>query len=171
MPSRLSQNPFACVDQDDGEVRGRGAGDHVAGILFVAGRVGDDELALFRRKEAVGDIDGDALLALGGEAVDEQCKVDVLALRAHSLAVALQSRELILEDHLRVIQQPADQRRFAVIDAATGDEAQQTLVLVLKQIGVDVLGNECVDLIGRGLPLGCHLQKYPSCFFFSMLAV
>ena len=132
MPSRLRQNALARVDQDDGEVRGRGAGDHVAGILLVAGRVGDDELALFRREEAVGDIDGDALLALGGEAVDEQRKVDVLALRADSLAVALESRELILEDHLRVIQQPADQRRFAVIDAAAGDEAQQTLVLMLN---------------------------------------
>jgi hypothetical protein len=34
--------------------------------LLVAGRVGDDELALLGREEAVGDIYGDALFALGG---------------------------------------------------------------------------------------------------------
>ena len=55
------------------------------------------------------------------------------ALRADLLRVRLQRRELILEDHLRVVQQPADQRRFAVIDAAAGDEAQQALVLVLRR--------------------------------------
>ena len=50
--------------------------DHVARILLVAGRVGDDELALVGREEAVGDVDGDALLALGGEAVDEQGEIE-----------------------------------------------------------------------------------------------
>ena len=34
------------------------------------GRVGDDELALVGGEEAVGDVDRDALLALGGQAVD-----------------------------------------------------------------------------------------------------
>jgi hypothetical protein len=33
------------VDQDDGGVRGRRAGHHVARVLLVARRVGDDELA------------------------------------------------------------------------------------------------------------------------------
>jgi hypothetical protein len=56
----------------------------------------------------------------------------------------------------------------AVIDAAAGDEAQQGFVLVLQQIGVDVLGDEVLRLI-RGVKIS-H-QKYPSCFFFSMLAV
>jgi hypothetical protein len=32
--------------------------------------------------------------------------------------------------------------RLAIVHAAAGDEAQQRLVLVLRQIGVDVLGNE-----------------------------
>ena len=42
-----------------------GAGRHVAGVLLVARRVGDDEGALLGREIAVGDVDG-ALLALGG---------------------------------------------------------------------------------------------------------
>ena len=41
--------------------------------------------------------------------------------------VLRQRRELILEDQLGVVQQPADQRRLAVIDRAAGDEAQQIL--------------------------------------------
>ncbi len=45
-------------------------------------RVGDDELALVGGEVAVGNVDGDALLALGGEAVDQEREVDVLPLRA-----------------------------------------------------------------------------------------
>jgi hypothetical protein len=41
----LRQHALARVDQDDREIGGRGAGRHVAGVLLVAGRVGDDELA------------------------------------------------------------------------------------------------------------------------------
>jgi hypothetical protein len=81
-------------------IGGRGAGDHVAGILLVAGRVGDDELALVGGEEAVGDVDGDALLALGGEAVDQQAK-SISPPRADLLAVASSaaswSSKIILE--------------------------------------------------------------------------
>ena len=51
---------------------------------------------------------------------------------------ARERRELILEDHLRLVQQPADQRRLAVVHAAAGDEAQQALALVRAQVGFDV---------------------------------
>jgi hypothetical protein len=51
-------------------------------------------------------------------------------LRAVALAVAFQRGELVLEDHLAVVEQPPDQGGLAVIDAAAGDEAQQALVLV-----------------------------------------
>jgi hypothetical protein len=39
------------IDQQHGEVGRRGAGRHVAGILLVAGRVGDDERAAVRREK------------------------------------------------------------------------------------------------------------------------
>ena len=71
-----SSTPLARVDEHDREVGGRGAGDHVAGVLNVAGRVGDDELAPRRGEVAVGDVDGDALLALGAQAVGQQRQVD-----------------------------------------------------------------------------------------------
>ena len=63
-------------------------------------RVGDDELALLAREEAVGDVDRDALLALGAKAVDQQREIDRLALRPVPLAVAFERGELVVEDLL-----------------------------------------------------------------------
>ena len=155
MAPGLRQHALARVDQDDGEVSGAGARHHVARVLFVARRVGHDELALFGAEEAVGDIDGDALLALGGQTIDQQGEVDPAALRAHALAVGLQRGKLVLEDHLAVIKQAPDQRRFAIVHRPAGDEAQHGLVLVLVEVAVDILGNQAVDdvngLMGDGL--------------------
>ena len=127
VPAGLRQHALARIDQDDGQVGGRGAGHHVARVLLVPGRVGDDELAPLGGEEAVGDVDGDALLALGRQPVDQQREIELLALGAEPARVALERRELIVEQRLRFVQQPADQRALAVIDAAAGDEAQQLL--------------------------------------------
>ena len=85
------------------------------------------------REIAVGDVDRDALLALGGEPVDQQREIDRLALRPVPLAVGFQRGELVVEDLLAVVQQPPDQRRLAVVDAAAGDEAQQLLALPARR--------------------------------------
>ena len=66
----------ARVDQDDARRRRSTRRCHVARVLHVAGRVGDDELAPLGGEVAVGDVDGDALLALGREAVGEEREVD-----------------------------------------------------------------------------------------------
>jgi len=92
----------------DGEIGRRGAGRHVARILFVAGCIRDDELALRRGKEAIGDVDRDTLLALGLQSVDQQGEVDIAARGAVLRRVTLQRRELVLEDQLRVVEQPTD---------------------------------------------------------------
>ena len=125
VPPGLRQHALARVDHQHGELGGRRAGDHVAGILLVAGRVGDDELALGTREIAIGDVDRDALLALGRQAVDQQREIESVALRADRLAVGFEARELVVEDLPAVVQQPPDQGRLAVVDAAAGDEAQQ----------------------------------------------
>jgi len=49
-------------------------------------------------------------------------------------------RQLVLEQQLGFIQQASDQRRFAVVDAAAGDEPQQILALLLGEIGLDLGG-------------------------------
>src|SRR6266581_1834717 len=92
-------------------------------------------------------------------AVDEQGEVEVVALGTHLLRIDFQRRELVLEEHFRFVEQPADHGALAVVHAAAGDEAQQSLALVGLEVGLDVLG-EHVGYV-------CH-QKYPSCFFFSM---
>ena len=119
----LLDDAVAGVDEHDRQVGRRRAGDRVARVLHVAGAVGDDEVAVRRREVAVGDVDRDALLALGAQAVGEQGEVDVVgaALAADGLDVL----ELVLEDRLRVVQQAADQRRLAVVDAADGREPQR----------------------------------------------
>ena len=143
----LDQHALARIYQDRGAIGGRGTGHHVAGILLVSRAVGDDELALLGREKAIGDIDRDALLALGGKPVDQQREVDLLPLRAHLLAVVLERGELVFEDHLRIVEQAADQRRFAIVHAAAGDEAQHRLVLVLLEIGLDIVGDQRVGLV------------------------
>jgi hypothetical protein len=101
VPPGLDQHAPARIDQDHRQLGGRGAGDHVAGVLLVAGAIGDDELAPVGREEAVGDVDGDALLALGGQPVDQQRVVELLPLRADALAVASRlaswSSKIVLE--------------------------------------------------------------------------
>ena len=71
------------VHQHHGGVgAGRGR-HHVAGVLLVAGRIADDELAVFGGEVAVRHVDGDALLALGRQAIGQQREIGLtLALHA-----------------------------------------------------------------------------------------
>src|SRR5262249_36932909 len=74
-------------------------------------------------ERAVGDVDRDPLLALGAQPVGEEGEVHV------AVAAAQRGRldvlELVGEDLLRVVEQPAEQGRLAVVDRAGGDEPQQ----------------------------------------------
>ena len=82
----LLEHAVARVDEHDDRVgRGR-AGDHVARVLHVAGAVGEDERPAPGREVAVGDVDRDALLALGAQAVGEQREVDARRARRRSRA-------------------------------------------------------------------------------------
>ena len=81
--ARLLDHALARVDQHDRHLGGRGARDHVARVLLVPGRVGEDEAPPRGREVAVRDVDRDALLALGAQAVGQQRQVEVpLPLRA-----------------------------------------------------------------------------------------
>ena len=107
---------MAGVDEHDRDVGGRCAGDHVARVLRVARRVGDDEAAARCGEVAMSDVDGDALLALGTQTIGQQCEVALAV--AVAPAGLLDRGELILEHRLGVVQQPTDQRALAVVDAA-----------------------------------------------------
>ena len=140
MTAGLRLHPMAGIDEDDRELTGGGAGGHVPRVLLVAGRVGDDELALVGREITVGDIDGDALLALGLEAVGQEREIHLSghAGRAELGAIALHGGKLILVDHLGIVQEPTDERGFSIVDGAARQKAKQFLFLMAIEIGVDI---------------------------------
>ena len=125
VPAGLLQQPVTGVDENDHQLGGGGAGDHVAGVLQVPRGVGDDEFALGCGEVAVGHVDGDALLALGAQAVGHQGEVGVFV--AAFPRRAFDGGQLVLHDGLGVIQQPADQGGLAVVDRTGGGKAQQGL--------------------------------------------
>ena len=127
VPAGLLHQTVPGIDEHDRQLCGRRAGHHVAGVLNVAGGVGDDELALGRGEVAVGDVDRDALLALGAQPVGHQRQVGVVV--AAFLGGALNRRQLILHHRLGVEQQPPDQRRLAVVDRTGGGDAQAAVAI------------------------------------------
>ena len=160
VPARLREQALARVHQHYRKLGGGCAGRHVARVLLMARAVGDDEFAFLGAEESVCHIDGDALLALGGQAIDQQREIDLAVLGAVAARIGFQRRELVVEQQLGVVQQAADQRAFSIVHAAAGDEAQQILALVLAQ----VIG----DRTDRRSVVDARHQKYPSCFFFSI---
>ena len=135
MATGLIQHAFARVDQQNRQIAGRGAGRHIAGVLLMSRRVGDNKFTLLGREVAVGHVDSDALLALRLQSVYQQRQVELFALGAVTLAVVVQRGELIFIDLTRIVQQAADQRAFAVVDAAAGEKTQQTFMLLRGQPG------------------------------------
>ena len=123
VPARLLDHALARVDQDQRDLRRGRARDHVACVLLVARGVGDDELALGRVEVAVGDVDRDPLLPLGAQAVRQEREVDIAVAPGH--ARLLHVLELVLEDLLGVVEEPADQGRLAVVHRAGGGEADE----------------------------------------------
>ena len=125
MAAGLPLGAVAGVDQQDGDVGMARAGRHVARVLLMARGIDDDETALRGLEIAPGDIDGDALLALGLEPVEQQAEIDLLAVDGAIMRGMQHGGRLILGDAGAVPQQPADQRRFAVVDRAAGKQAEQ----------------------------------------------
>jgi hypothetical protein len=94
----LLEHTLARIDEDEREVGGRCAGHHVARVLDVTRCVGDDELPLRRREVAVGDVDGDALLALGAQvrstASSWSSKIDFVSYSRRPMSVDFPSSTL-----------------------------------------------------------------------------
>src|SRR3954470_18486153 len=72
----LIEDSFAGIYQHNRDVSGGRASGHVTGVLLVARSVGNDEFAFWRGEVAVRHIDGDALLALGAQAIGKLGEVD-----------------------------------------------------------------------------------------------
>ena len=124
MTAGLAQQAFARVDQQHREIGVRRAGRHVTGVLFVTRRIGHDEGPPLGREITVGHVDGNALLALGLEPIQQQRIVDVAAGGAVAFGIAAERFAVIVEDQILFVQQPADQRRLAVVDRAARQKPQ-----------------------------------------------
>ena len=140
MTPRLRQYPAPRIDQQHGEIAIRRAGRHVARVLHMARRIGDDKFAPWRREIAIGDVDGNLLLALGLQAVDEESEVELASpAPAGTARIVLGAAHLVLIDQRGIVKQPADQCALAVIDAAAGEEAQQAAILFRRDAGIHPL--------------------------------
>src|SRR5699024_801006 len=101
----LLDDAVAGVDKQNYNLGGGDAGDGVAGVLHVAWGISQDEGALVGGEVAVGNVDGDALLTLGAQAVDEEGQVE--AFEATVGGGALYGSQLISKNRLGVVQEAA----------------------------------------------------------------
>ena len=83
----------------------------------MAGRVGEDVASRFCREEPVRHIDGDALFALGAQAVRQRGQVRDTLLVGDGF-------QMIGRQAVGVVQQAADQRALTVVDGARGGDPQ-----------------------------------------------
>ena len=125
--ARLDETSSAAIDvgENNGQIGRRSAGGHIARVLFVSGRVGNDELALVGGKKTIGDINRNSLLALRGKAIDQESEVEVAALSADAFALGLQTLKLIVEQEFALVEQASDQCGLAIINAAGRTDAEK----------------------------------------------
>ena len=113
---------MAGVDQNDRQVCGAATGGHVPSVLLVTWRVGDDEFSLGRAEITVGDVDRDALLSFGFQAVSQQRGVKASSGRADDFGIRFQFGHVVFVNHLAVVQQATNQSTLAIVDAAASNE-------------------------------------------------
>ena len=120
VPPGLVAHAFQRVDDQHRAVGLRGAGDHVAQEFGVAGRVDQHDVARAGAEADLRGVDGDALVALGLQRVEQERPFER---HAAPRADGFQHFELALGQAAGLVQQAPDQRRLAVIDMADDDDA------------------------------------------------
>ncbi len=155
MAAGLPLHAVARVDEHDSDVGMRGARRHVARVLFMPGAVDNDEAARIGVEIAPGDVDSDALLALGDETVDEQAEIRVCAARGGAPRL-LQRLALVVIEIGGIPQEAADQRRLAVVNRAASEQMQNAVEL-LRRLGAAVFGRRIAEsaVIRNSLPASC----------------
>ena len=119
VPAGLLLHALLGVDQQQRGLAAGRAGDHVLEKLLVARRIDDDVVALGGAEPDLRGVDGDALIALGLQRVHQEGPFER---HAAPLGHRLDRLELAFGQRARVVEQPADQGRLAVIDVADDDD-------------------------------------------------
>jgi hypothetical protein len=120
MAPGLVAHPFQRVDDQKRAVCLRGASDHVAQEFGVAGRVDQYHVAGHRAETDLGGVDGDALVALGLQRVQQERSFER---HPPPSTGRLQHFKLALGQAAGLMQQTPDQSGFSVIDMADNDNA------------------------------------------------
>ncbi len=71
----LCHHAVTGIDHNNGEVTVGGTRGHVASVLLMPRGVGDDEFAFVGGEVAIGNIDGDALLAFTLQTINQQRQI------------------------------------------------------------------------------------------------
>ena len=79
MPPRLLNHAITRIDQYNRQVCRTCTGNHVPRVLHMTRSISHDKFPLRRGHITIGDINGDALLALGAQTVSEVCKIHLPA--------------------------------------------------------------------------------------------
>src|SRR4029453_9604831 len=116
----LVADAFQRVDDQDRAVGLRGAGDHVAQEFGVTGRIDQHDVARARPETDLRGVDGDALVALGLQRIQEERPFER---HAAPRADGFEHFQLALGQAAGLVQQPSDKSGFAVIDVADDDDA------------------------------------------------
>ena len=114
-----------CIHEENCHIRIGCCYGHVAGVLLMTGSIGDDHPATTRQVHVpIGDVDRDALLALGLQPIGEQGVVD-LTHGDRRATTSGQPRiiQLVLGYGARLREQATDQRRFAIVNRPAGHES------------------------------------------------
>ena len=120
VPPRLVAHAFQRVDDQHRAVGLCRAGDHVAQEFGVARRVDQHDVARPRAEADLRGVDGDALIALGLQRVQQERPFERHAAPG---ADRFQHFKFAVGQAAGLVQQPPDQRRLAVIDVADDDDA------------------------------------------------
>ena len=126
VPVRLRANTTSGVDEQNRDVAVGSSHRHVPGVLLVPRRIGNEHPPTVGQIHvSVGHVDGDALFALGFQAIGQQGEVD-FADRDRRTSPTSRARVFELIDRNRVGfgEQTADQRRLTVVDGTAGHQVQ-----------------------------------------------
>ena len=104
----LRDNSQTGINQNHSQIGRRTARNHIACVLLVSRCVGNDKLTLVGREIAISHINGDALLALGFQSVQQKGIINMITGITHALAVAFQRIQLVLVYLLAIEQEAAD---------------------------------------------------------------
>ncbi len=121
MPPRLLAHAFIRRDQQHRRIRAGRAGDHVFQELLVPRRVDDDVGSAGRLELDLRGVDRDVLLLLLEQRIEQE---GVFKLHPLLAARRLDLLDLAVRQRLRVVENAADKRGFAVIDMADEDDAE-----------------------------------------------